>query len=638
VERSITQADGQEGAANLKMPDPDFDAEESAPGEEPQEHLGPADRGRDWLYRAADNRTLIGLGIVLVCFAAYWLIKFLQPDHANYVHFVTQAQAWLQGNTNIPTPAYQDTMPIGVMPGGAACTPGADAACVATGYSILPFPPLPAWVLLPFVSVWHDTTNEQFLATIFAAIDVGIAYWMLGYLPVRQAIRVATSVFLGLGTVLWYTAAIGSTWFWAHIVAVGCLTLSVGLALAADRDGAEPQPLKSIASVVRPLRWPGGWSSLFLLASLGAGGELLFVLAGAGSSTAALAGAGFLLAVVAVAFAVVAAGRPSVLAPFLLATVIVAGLPAVLIAAAQSQLAIEVLDVLLFVLIVALWWLGGRRDGKLDKAWATLRAALSTPEALQVAAGITFGLAVTARLTILFGLPFFLFVGGGNTWLRRAMLAGAGAAVPLVSLLVITYATSGHLFNPAYDYLYHNELAYPLSYHADWSITDIRYIPQNLVIMLAGMPRIMPQLVGGVYPGDYGQPLCALGQSRSLFDPNCPLALPQATGTSILLTSPAFLLAPLAWQPLRHLKVDRVTAGATVAVIAIAVVNLMHFSQGWVQFGYRFSNDFVPFALILVALGASRLGRWWLVPTVVLVAASILVNSWGTTWGVVLGW
>ena len=38
--------------------------------------------------------------------------------------------------------------------------------------------------------------------------------------------------------------------------------------------------------------------------------------------------------------------------------------------------------------------------------------------------------------------------------------------------------------------------------------------------------------------------------------------------------------------------------------IAIAVVNLMHFSQGWVQFGYRFSNDFAPFAVILVALAA----------------------------------
>jgi len=62
----------------------------------------------------------------------------------------------------------------------------------------------------------------------------------------------------------------------------------------------------------------------------------------------------------------------------------------------------------------------------------------------------------------------------------------------------------------------------------------------------------------------------------------------------------------------------------------------MHFSQGWVQFGYRFSNDFAPFALILVALGASRLGRLW--PLALLVAAAVAINFWGALWGVMLGW
>ena len=40
----------------------------------------------------------------------------------------------------------------------------------------------------------------------------------------------------------------------------------------------------------------------------------------------------------------------------------------------------------------------------------------------------------------------------------------------------------------------------------------------------------------------------------------------------------------------------------------------MHFSQGWVQFGYRFSNDFVVFALPLVALGMRqpRAASGWL--------------------------
>lgn len=638
MERSITQAGGQEGAANLTMHDLNNEPDDAAPEEHSAGNLRRTGRIRAWLGRVGEHQTLVGLGIVLLCFAAYFLIKLLQPGHTNYIHFVSQAQAWLGGNTNILTPDYQDAMPLGVLPNGASCTFGVDPNCVATGYSILPFPPLPAWVLLPFVSIWHLATNEQLLATIFAAIDVGIAYWMLGYLPVRHAIRVLTAIFLGLGTVMWYTAAIGSTWFWAHIVAVGCLLLSVGLALAADPDAAKPRHVKEAVSAVRRFRWAGGWSSVVLLVAMGTVGELLFVLAGSGSPAAALAGVGVILALVATALAVAVAGRPGVFAPFVLAVVIVAGLPAVLLAGTQSQLAVEVIDVVLFVVVIALFWLGGRKDSRVDKALESLGTALSTPEALQVAAGILFGLSVTARLTVLFGLPFFLFVGGGNTWLRRAMLAGAGAAVPLVSLLVITYATSGHLFNPAYDYLYHNELGYPLNYHADWSITDIRYIPQNLGIMFAGMPRILPQLVGGVYPGDYGQPLCAMGEARGLFDPSCPLALPNATGTSILLTSPALLLAPLAWRPLRHLQIDRATAGATIAVVAIAIVNLMHFSQGWVQFGYRFSNDFVPFALILVALGASRLGRrslWLLVP---LVAVSILVNLWGTTWGMILGW
>ncbi len=76
--------------------------------------------------------------------------------------------------------------------------------------------------------------------------------------------------------------------------------------------------------------------------------------------------------------------------------------------------------------------------------------------------------------------------------------------------------------------------------------------------------------------------------------------------------------------------------GATVAVGLIAAADLVHFSQGWVQFGYRFSNDFAPFALILVTLGVARLGLRRSV--VGLVALSILINAWGVFWGVALGW
>ena len=69
---------------------------------------------------------------------------------------------------------------------------------------------------------------------------------------------------------------------------------------------------------------------------------------------------------------------------------------------------------------------------------------------------------------------------------------------------------------------------------------------------------------------------------------------------SIILTSPAFLLA------IPALRVRVAPASSPVgylAILLIALVNLMHFSQGWVQFGYRFSNDFVVFAVLLVAVG-----------------------------------
>ena len=67
----------------------------------------------------------------------------------------------------------------------------------------------------------------------------------------------------------------------------------------------------------------------------------------------------------------------------------------------------------------------------------------------------------------------------------------------------------------------------------------------------------------------------------------------------------------------------------------------MHFSQGWVQFGYRFSLDAAPFALVLVAIGMERLvagGRWRTAIAGGLLALSVAVNLWGVIWSRLLGW
>jgi len=80
----------------------------------------------------------------------------------------------------------------------------------------------------------------------------------------------------------------------------------------------------------------------------------------------------------------------------------------------------------------------------------------------------------------------------------------------------------------------------------------------------------------------------------------------------------------------------RLIVGSSLAVLAIALVNLAHFSQGWVQFGYRFSNDFAPFLFVLVVLALARVGVRPI--SLALVALSVLVNAWGVYWAVVFRW
>ncbi len=221
-------------------------------------------------------------------------------------------------------------------------------------------------------------------------------------------------------------------------------------------------------------------------------------------------------------------------------------------------------------------------------------------------------------------------MGAGGGWLRRGLAAGVGAAIPVLGLVAYTYAATGEPFNPVYEALYRYEVeAYPgLGYNAAWALQDIRYVPQNLALMLGGLPELMPACP----PGVPREPFSAAG---------CSWLVPADRGTSLVLSSPAWLLALPALGLLR----DRRVAGALLATAAIALVNLMHFSQGWVQFGYRFSLDFAPFLLVALALGTERfLGprgerrRARLAVVGGLVGASIAIQAWGIAWARTLGW
>ena len=102
---------------------------------------------------------------------------------------------------------------------------------------------------------------------------------------------------------------------------------------------------------------------------------------------------------------------------------------------------------------------------------------------------------------------------------------------------------------------------------------------------------------------------------------------------SVLLTSSPFVYALFA----QHKKVLRNVCWLAIPLIAIPT--LMYYSQGWVQFGYRYLMDYLPFIMILTALGFEEFKTprsLWI--KIALVVLSVAIGFWGRYWGTRLGW
>jgi hypothetical protein len=117
------------------------------------------------------------------------------------------------------------------------------------------------------------------------------------------------------------------------------------------------------------------------------------------------------------------------------------------------------------------------------------------------------------------------------------------------------------------------------------------------------------------------------------YHPDWSIFQPSKYGLSIFLTSPAFIYAVLVRRK------DILKPASWMAVGLVAIPNLLHYSQGWVQYGYRFLLDFAPFLLILTALGFEDNSS----PTarrvqVALIIVSIVAGAWGRYWANLGNW
>jgi hypothetical protein len=129
--------------------------------------------------------------------------------HSLAPHFVYLAESFLHGHldlVHVPDPPYDLTS--------------------FEGRWYVSFPPLPALLMLPLVAVRGLAVSDIAFSVAVGALSVSLFYVLLARLKIRDwGSGLWLCVLLGLGTPLWYCAALGSVWYTAHVVAITCLCL-----------------------------------------------------------------------------------------------------------------------------------------------------------------------------------------------------------------------------------------------------------------------------------------------------------------------------------------------------------------------------------------------------------------------------
>jgi 4-amino-4-deoxy-L-arabinose transferase-like glycosyltransferase len=213
------------------------------------------------------------------------------------------------------------------------------------------------------------------------------------------------------------------------------------------------------------------------------------------------------------------------------------------------------------------------------------------------AVGLLLGCAALARLPVVLAFPFFLLMiyDQQNAWkprFRQALLFLGGLAIPVGLNALYDYARY-HVFTNIGYYLIPGIQTDP---YFQQGIFNISYIPRHIYAIFFQGPIQLP---------------------------NFPWFEPSWMGLSLLFTTPAFIyifVGPFkgGWHSL--------SKKAALAVLCILPPIITHGTVGFTQFGYRFSLDFTPFLMLLVAAGMRENLGWTEKSLIIL---SVLVNLWG---------
>ena len=150
--------------------------------------------------------------IPFLIFIVVFLVYFFSNLHPLgwYKHYVFLADSFLKGRLDVPQlpEYYQDVV-------------------FFNGKKFLPFAPAPAIFLMPLVAIFGTDLNQVRISMIIGTMNVVLMWLILGKLSLKPIIRLLLILGFAFGTVHFYAAITGTTWFFAHIMAVFFLSLAI---------------------------------------------------------------------------------------------------------------------------------------------------------------------------------------------------------------------------------------------------------------------------------------------------------------------------------------------------------------------------------------------------------------------------
>ena len=214
-------------------------------------------------------------------------------------------------------------------------------------------------------------------------------------------------------------------------------------------------------------------------------------------------------------------------------------------------------------------------------------------------AGLFLGLAFATRVPLLFAAPFFLFEALRDYRtvdpLLLARRVGLFFAPLCAVLLVIAFHNNLRFHDPLEFGHRHLDIVWKPRIEK-WGLFNFHYLGRNLGVALASMPF-------------WGHGKDGLRISQH--------------GLALWLTSP-FLLW-LLFPRFRSAAARSSFLALGLSAALVAVPSLLYQNTGRVQFGYRFSNDFIVFLLLMLPIARRR----WTPGLTLAAAAAVAINAFG---------